>query len=456
MMRDGRFDEADRIIGRGLTACPDHPELLVDHALSAHNSGRYALAVERWDQAKRVAPHKPMCHAGLAANLRELGELTRARDVMRVGLRRFPSHVDIITEAARLAVAEGRFEEAARFWGRAASRRRAHPDWLQGHAQCLSLIGRFDEAQEVLEGALKRFPSHRGLNGVEGLLAVAREDWPTAIAHWRDFRSLFPDDPTGWEQLGLALQGQALAQAETATPPPAAVPLPATLEIVEDEAARKMLLRFESLGDNCELGLVQRRYGAEPLGLLRWNIVGFEQLLVALAQRFAGMGEAARTELAVAANGEYFVEDRRWHLGMHTFMHSGQTDAQALLEKMCRRVAFLRDKLVADLEAAEKIFVYRSPGIDEARLAALHQTLLAFGPVTVLAVQPAEPRLAGCYHGTPGAVVEVAERCFVGFLSHLGVEEGQTTWHVAFDDWLDVCRRVADAHEHRNDARLAS
>ena len=31
----------------------------------------------------------------------------------------------------------------------------------------------------------------------------------------------------------------------------------------------QLMLRFEALGDNCELGLVQRRAGAEPLGLLR-------------------------------------------------------------------------------------------------------------------------------------------------------------------------------------------
>src|SRR5436305_104536 len=28
--------------------------------------------------------------------------------------------------------------------------------------------------------------------------------------------------------------------------------------------------RFESLGDNCEFGILQRLEGAEPLGLLRW------------------------------------------------------------------------------------------------------------------------------------------------------------------------------------------
>ena len=39
----------------------------------------------------------------------------------------------------------------------------------------------------------------------------------------------------------------------------------------------EMLLEFESLGDNCEFGLVQRHFGAEPISLLRF--AGFEILI---------------------------------------------------------------------------------------------------------------------------------------------------------------------------------
>ena len=47
-----------------------------------------------------------------------------------------------------------------------------------------------------------------------------------------------------------------------------------------------MLLRFESIGSDCEFGAVQRRYGAEPLGLLRWNDVDILSLEQALAACF--------------------------------------------------------------------------------------------------------------------------------------------------------------------------
>ena len=116
-----------------------------------------------------------------------------------------------------------------------------------------------------------------------------------------------------------------------------------------------LMLRFESIGDSCEFGSVQRRYAAEPLGLLRWNDVQLDDLLAALANRFEGMGLPDHTEMPVLGNGEYTIKDTRWSLWMHTFLFEGQTDPAALYPKMCRRVvAWLRDKLVADLEAAEK------------------------------------------------------------------------------------------------------
>jgi len=40
-----------------------------------------------------------------------------------------------------------------------------------------------------------------------------------------------------------------------------------TVPVLDD---RDLVLQFESIGDNCELGLVQRRAGSEPLGLLRF------------------------------------------------------------------------------------------------------------------------------------------------------------------------------------------
>ena len=436
----GRFEEADRVIERGLAAFPDDPGLLVEHALSAQGQRRHREAITRWERALAAAPRETVCHFSLAANLREIGETEAAGRVIEAARRRFPRDSSVLSETARIAEAEARFADALTLWAQVIRRRDPHPDWLRGHAHALVVLGRFDDAAAALRTALARYPESQMLLAVEGILASSREDWPKAVALWTAYRRRFPDDGTGWEHYGRAVQGGLLKEADdklTATP---SLVAPLQVDVVDDEAVRKLLLGFESIGDSCEFGSVQRRYAAEPLGLLRWNDVQLDDLLAALAHRFAGMGEPEHTLMPVIGNGEYTIKDRRWSLWMHTFLFVGQTDPAALYPKMCRRVAYLRDKLLADLATGEKIFVFRSPGIEAARLEALHEALEAYGPIKLVGVQPSD---AACGPGgTPGGIVRIGERRWVGFLSRLGVADGNY-WDIAFDEWVAICRAVA-------------
>ncbi len=443
LVRAGRWAEADAVLGRGLAVFPNDPGLLIEHALAADGAKRHREAIARWRAALAVAPGRSICHFSLASNLREVGEIEEARRVIEAARRRFPKDSSVICEAGRIAEADARFGDALACFGELVRRRNPHPDWLRGHAHALVLLGRFPEAEAALAAALARHPDEQMLLAVEGILASSREDWPKAVALWSDYRRRFPADKTGWEHHGRAVQGALLdAEDRRGTAAPAILSAPLKLDVVEDEAIRTLMLGFESIGDSCEFGSVQRRYAAEPLGLLRWNDVQLDDLTAALAHRFDGMGLPENTEMPVIGNGEYTIRDTRWSLWMHTFLFEGQTDPAALYPKMCRRVAWLRDKLVADLRAAEKIFVYRSPGIDAARLAALHAALEAYGPVRLLAVQPAS---AACDHpGAPGDIVALGERRWMGFLSRLGVADGNY-WDIAFDEWVAICRATEAA-----------
>ena len=448
LRRSGRFDEADVMLASGLSTFPGDATLLFEYAHSAHSAGRYAIAVERWRAARTAQPDNAMCWSGVCGNLRELGQLEAAAMDMDVALERFPNDIGIVSEAARLADRRFQFEDSLRLWAKAMSN--YNPEALLGHAHTLVLLGRFDEAATEIEAARRRHPDDMCLDALEGTLISAREDWPKAVAFWTAYRVRYPDDGTGVENLGRAQLAMAMMEAEQEAPHRQArdrvvtKATPPKVERVDNEAMRDLLLGFESLGDNCEFGSVQRRYGAEPLGLLRWNNVAFDSLLPALAHRFEGMGLPENTEVSVWGSGEYMVCDRRWGLYMHTFLFASQIDRDALFSKMCKRVTYLRNKLVADLTAAEKIFVYRSPGLDADRLEALHDALSALGPVRLLNVQPAAPTAPTMFQGGAGEVVEVAPRRYVGFLERLGVTE-MGTWDIAFDDWVAICRRCAAA-----------
>src|SRR4029077_19430059 len=73
----------------------------------------------------------------------------------------------------------------------------------------------------------------------------------------------------------------------------------------------QLMMRFESLGENCEFGLAQRRCGAEPLGLLRFASAPLPVLLAGLRGRFEGMGDPEQIDIQVSTNRqEYLVVDK--------------------------------------------------------------------------------------------------------------------------------------------------
>ena len=175
LIRANRFIEADRMIERGLAAFPGDGPLLVEYALSAHNSGAYVLAIRRWEEALRAAPKVALCHAGLAANLRETLQYGRASTVIKDALRLFPEDTAVLTEAARIAVLRGDFPAALELWRKACATPDPHPDWLTGQVQALILLGYYEDAEAVLETALDKHPVDSGLVSARGSLNAARQ-----------------------------------------------------------------------------------------------------------------------------------------------------------------------------------------------------------------------------------------------------------------------------------------
>ncbi len=431
LRRAGRFDDADAMVERGLAVYPSDRTLLYEHAFNAHEAGRYAVAITRWEAALAAAPDLAMCHAGVAANLRETGDIARAAAVIQPALARFPDDLTVTTEAARIADVRLRFDESLPLWRRAAEAPSPAPEWIQGEAHALLRLGRFGEAQDVLDRARPRFPDAPGLLAVEGLLASERGDWPKAVTLWTDYRRRFPEDGTGAAQLERALAGRG----SPATP--------AAVTSVDGTAMRRLMIGFESLGDGCEFGHVQRRYGAEPQGLMRWTDATVDGLIAALGARFAGLGEPANTQLAIGPDREFLVADRLWGFTLHTFRYEGDEKREPLLARACHDIASLRDQLLADLARAEKIFVFRSSGLDADRLEALHRALRAHGPVRLLDIRPAAPTAPTAFQGVAGEVVEVEEGRYVGFLERLGVQRSGG-WDIAYEDWAAVCSKASE------------
>src|SRR4051812_33271865 len=197
---------------------------------------------------------------------------------------------------------------------------------------------------------------------------------------------------------------------------------------------RELVLRFESIGDNCELGLVQRRAGSEPLGLLRFAGAPLRAVLRGLSTRFEGIDDPRHIRIQ-EENGEYMVKLTKYNFYYHAHVAVGDMTPETIHRQQCRTVGFLARKLIDDLENPTKILVFRqNEPVSAGDLIDLRIALSAYGPSMLLWVQEACP-------GHPPGTVHVADdRLLVGYVRRLAARENVPD--LDLDSWMMVLRRA--------------
>ncbi len=204
----------------------------------------------------------------------------------------------------------------------------------------------------------------------------------------------------------------------------------------------RLVGQFESLGDSCEFGLVQRVAGAEPLGLLRF--AGFsgaldhrlEELVAALDRGFEGLGDTDTVQVTVAGepgHQEYLLREATYGLQYHTFLSPTDVDVATLRKNESIRLRFLRRKLLADLASAEKIFIWKSNlPVEETRVRRLLAALRRHGPATLLWVCAADVA-----SGRVGDVEKLSDNLLRGVIDRFASYETMTDIHHAA--WFEIC-----------------
>jgi hypothetical protein len=193
-------------------------------------------------------------------------------------------------------------------------------------------------------------------------------------------------------------------------------------------------LSFESLGENCEFGLFQRRCDAEPLGLLRFSSTFMRNLIRGIDSGFDGLGviEDIDPRLEGGPVKEYMIHEKRYGLVYHTFVYEGQRSIWLMREQESARLKFLRRKFMEELEANDKIFVYKfNAPVAEEEILPLHMALNRYGDATLLWVVPAE-------RDRPAGTVEVITPGLLkGYIDRFAPDDN--AHDLSFDGWLQVC-----------------
>ncbi len=187
--------------------------------------------------------------------------------------------------------------------------------------------------------------------------------------------------------------------------------------------------RFECLGHNCEIGLVQRALGAEALGLLRFASNVTHRLAEGLRDGFSQI-TAASTHIFVKNDPEpvFKVYEESYYLWYSTGRAPSETTAEAVHAEQWRKFSFLQRKFVEDLKLGEKIFtVARSEHMTEPEALALFCALNLHARNTLLWTLPSDPARAG----------EVEQLAPDFLLGHLGAL-APVTAYASIDAWLSV------------------
>ncbi len=398
-----------------------------------------------WSEQVAAKPAPPPSElAGEIQRLSVAGEHDAAETVAAAALASHPAHLGVAVAAAYASHRRGDWPRAAERWE---SVRAAFPSVIDAHvhaARAWYMQGRHDLAKTILDRAEQAFPNRKlVIFKCQAYAAEARSDWRSAVQHWSAAHDLAEDDAEARGALARTryklnqLLVDEAADGRAAAPEPAGQP--AAGRIREPDISTRdpadILMRFESLGGNCELGLVQRHFHAEPMGLFRFGGIAIGKLTEGLRAGLPGLGDPENTELTHTSDGCYDLRDFKSNIFLtHTHVRVGSVEEAKFFTQQCRRVAFLRDKLFENLRAAEKIFVFKPEKgmVSDAEILDLHAVMCSYGPNTLLCVRTAEAGHA------PGTVVQLRPDVFVG---HLG-----TVWDnvipIEFSSWLAICRSV--------------
>src|SRR5579872_556023 len=445
LAQQGRVPDAEALLELGIRQIPENPQLALERArLAVHPLGPrrdWDEALQRLERLRGRFPDFEPAYFFAMNFARDATRLDEAEAIAQDAIARFPSSRGLAVQHARIALDRNDWVDAAQRFERIKD---GFPDDAAGPvgmAEALSRAGEFAAADAVLEAAMARFPAEKSPFSEYGLVAIRRNDWKAGLERALAAQQRFPNEP------GVAQQVFE-ARLRLAESDPDAIggdgPAGGAHRGVDDP--RAVVMRFESLGGSghgCEFGLVQRKFGAEPLGLLRWADLGAdaEGLIAALDTEFAGIGEPEHTELITLPTGgrnEYWTRDRRYWMAMRAFIFEDEIPYDKMYAQACRRLQYLRRKLVEDLGDGGKIFVYknmfRDPTEDE--LGRLHAAVRRYGDNTLLYVRFADVDRPN------GTIDAAAPGLLVGYIDRFAFSPKNEPQGEATLSWLALCQEA--------------
>ncbi len=452
LWQGGRLDEADTMAAGALARFPENPDVLVQHGWIAAVREHWEEALRWWAAVRKRAPDRLDGYLWATRALWKLARFAEAETMAAEAMKRFPGNADVEAERAWIAVNRSDWPAALDCWKQVLDIEPDRGEAQVGLIQAMRFAGKAAEAEAAAAKALAGRPDDPHLLVEHIWTAADRADWPAATARLEAAREtlrmagLFQatsDAVEARRKIVLARAGSAGAATAAGGP--------------VDQLSADLMLSFEGIGERCDLGAVQRHYGAEPMGLLRFAFSPFDGLISALQDRFDAIGSEEDTGFEVYQD-ETILTTRKYGLAFHTFILKSDTAVSfldgkleiwrlntpkkrdAFHEQQLNRLIMLKRKLITDLEESRKIFVYssdeRTSEDDAARLLA---ALRAYGPNALLYVRPASTA------HPEGTVTTLQDGLYLGH--YPGLTDFVAGQQPAFGVWHQLLQRAYEFNQ---------
>lgn len=382
----GRGKDAETILKQGALRLPDNLSLAAEGAWMSTRSGATVKAASAWEDIITRFPGEAVGYIGLAATLVDI-KRPHLADIVLLGARaQFPGSTRIAVDCARVSEGRGRLEEAHGRWLNVIEAFPSSTAGYAGLAQVLVRLGRVQEAEETIEKAVGMFPSDLDLAIAHAEHATRMRRWDESNTRWNHVLNNFPtSESTRLRAMNGIGEIKLSRKLDAIDVPHGSGPVVREDVGVQDAASMAqtqnrpadldLLTRVQSMGFDCEFGLLQRQHGFEPLSLLRWTGSRISGLIQALEQDFDGIGDPGRSAIEVRG-GEYIFGSYEYFMITHTFVRQGMADQESLFEKLCIRMSYLKRKLLEDLEEGGQVLLYKAPpDVEDEALEQLHAAL---------------------------------------------------------------------------------
>jgi len=220
-------------------------------------------------------------------------------------------------------------------------------------------------------------------------------------------------------------------------------PYPHALSEPGDQTRRETAMQFESLGGGsrhlgwafgCEFGFFQRDCGIEPPGLLRWASVSAPDLLKALRNGFQGVEDQQGIELREHSDYDWGLTQTTYRLFIdHTGLTRSEVSAESARIRTARTLGALRNRLIDDLKAGQKLFVYRTYDhhVSDDVITDLANAVGAYGPSTLCYIRT---------DGRPFTATRISSNLIVGYIDRFAPQDGEIVYN--HSGWFWTCSAI--------------